>query len=429
LWTTLGVYAFVGAMWVTNTLHSNYFTRAVIDNESFKYFGVVNTISEAGHIDYNVLMHRISGSIFGFVVGVVGLFMLIRKYPIMIISAPLLVLGFFAIRGGLRFTIFAVPIMALADAYVVYYIANKVSNKQYFRYFIGVLMMMIFILPNYQHLKQYIVPTVFNHEEVQVLDKLKHIAKRDDYVLAWWDYGYPIRYYADVKTLVDGAKHSGDVNFLVSYALTHDLHLSRNMAILDVYQTQYNYTHHINDTNYLKDLMHKYGYKDVDSFLQHLGELKLPHIKSDVYYYLPFRMFDILPTITMFSEINLKNGKIKDHFFVLSRTLAQKDGVVTLQNGIKIDLNNNTVDLGSQIPIKNFAITFYDKDLKLHKLSQLINSDGLDVIYLKTYNQWLVIDDFYLKSAFIQLFVFENTQGLFTPVILTPWVKVFRVNK
>jgi len=64
----------------------------------------------------------------------------------------------------------------------------------------------------------YRVPSVFTKDEVKVLDRLKNIASREDYVVAWWDYGYPIRYYSDVKTLVDGARHSGNINFPVSFA-------------------------------------------------------------------------------------------------------------------------------------------------------------------------------------------------------------------
>ena len=71
----------------------------------------------------------------------------------------------------------------------------------------------------YKHIDSYRVPTVFNADEVKVLNKLKDIAQREDYVVSWWDYGYPLRYYADVKTLVDGGKHSGVVNFPVSYML------------------------------------------------------------------------------------------------------------------------------------------------------------------------------------------------------------------
>jgi len=45
--------------------------------------------------------------------------------------------------------------------------------------------------------------TVISHDEAMALDGLKKVAKRDDYVFSWWDYGYAIRYFADVETLGD----------------------------------------------------------------------------------------------------------------------------------------------------------------------------------------------------------------------------------
>ncbi len=77
------------------------------------------------------------------------------------------------------------------------------------------------LYPNYKHIQSYKVPTVFNKDEVKVLNDLQSKTDREDYVISWWDYGYPIRYYADVKTLGDGGKHSGSVNFPLSFMLTH----------------------------------------------------------------------------------------------------------------------------------------------------------------------------------------------------------------
>ena len=48
---------------------------------------------------------------------------------------------------------------------------------------------------------------------------------------------------------------------------------------------------------------------------------------------------------------------------------------------------------------------------------------------MKSYGKWLIMDDFYFNSAYIQLFVFENTGGLFEEVILNPLVKVYKVKK
>ena len=42
----------------------------------------------------------------------------------------MVILGFFAIQGGLRFTVFAVPFMALGVAYLIVFISNYISQKK-----------------------------------------------------------------------------------------------------------------------------------------------------------------------------------------------------------------------------------------------------------------------------------------------------------
>jgi len=429
----------IGLPWMLQTMNAGYFTRAITNTtEGFKYFSVVNTVSEASHIDFNVLVHRISGSWLGFIFGAIGYILLLIRYPIMMITLPMVVLGLFAIRGGLRFTIFAVPFFALGDAYIVYLI-GKLSKKLFIKdniakiskYLLSFILMIGFIYPNYKHMFEYLVPTVFNKNVVEVLDKLKHIASRDDYVLSWWDYGYPIRYYADVKTLIDGGKHVGSVNFPVSFALTRDLLASRNMAVLDVYQTEYNYKHNIDDSDYLKFMMKRYGFTDPNEFLSYLDmKIKLPKIKENIYYFLPIKMFNILPVVAEFSNIDLNTGEQTKHFYYTASNGIEHNNIIDLHHGIRLDLSRALVLIGNQaVPIKRFAVTEYTKDGKLHKNIQTLRKQGLNVVYMKSYNRWLILDDFYFNSAFIQLFVFENTGGLFEPVIITPFAKVYKVRK
>jgi len=436
LFIVIGLYlVIIGLPWIQNILKTGYFTRAITNtDEGLKYFSVVNTVSEASHISYNILAHRISGSWIGIILGIVGYILLSIRYPIILISLPMVVLGFFAIRGGLRFTIFAVPFMALGNAYVAYLfgkLSYKLLEKKVIFYLTSFSIMAMFIYPNYKHIHRYIMPTVFNNNSISVLNKLKFIAKRDDYVLSWWDYGYPIRYYADVKTLIDGAKHSGKVNFPVSFALTRDLVSSRNMAILDTYFTEYNYNHKIKSRDYLKDMMKKYNFKDPNDFLDYLStDIKLPKIKENIYYYLPLKMMNIFPTVAAFSDLNLLNGKRNNHIFIGTKPVKQGRNFVLLNNNMKLLLDRGTILIGNQeIPVHKMAITSYLKDGKLRKNIQTISNQGLNVIFLQSYNTILIVDDFYFNSAYIQLFVFENTGGLFEPVILNPMVKVYKVKK
>ena len=439
IWVILGIYVvLIGFPWINMVLHTGYFNRAKeIEIDDIHYFSVVNTVREAGHISYNTLVHRISGSWIGLIIGVIGYILLAIRYPVILISLPMVVLGFFAIRGGLRFTIFAVPFMALGDAYVVYlvgkalsrvFINDKVANIS--KYTISFILMGAIIYPNYKHIHVYIMPTVFNKNEVEVLNKLKHIAKRDDFVMTWWDYGYPIRYYADLKTFVDGGKHSGNVNFPVSFALTRPQLPSKNMAILDAYYTDLtDKTHQKFDI--VKFIMKRYHLKSIDDVEPFLyKKISLPKVKEDIYYYLPLRMFNIFPTVAIFSSLDLKTGKVINHFYAFANNFMKEGSLVKLDNGIILDLTRGSVILGNRaIPLKRIAIVGYARNGKLIKDIKNLRDKGLDAIYLASYHKWFVVDDFFYNSTFFQLFIFQNTQGLFKPVIITPYVKVYKLIK
>ena len=437
IWIILGIYiVLVGLPWLKEIVSSGYFNRKnEIEISDIHYFSVVNTVREASHIDWNVLVHRISGSWIGLIIGVIGYILLLIRYPIMIISIPMVVLGFFAIRGGLRFTIFAVPFMALGDAYIVYLVGKYLSRfnkkfKCFVKYTISFILMSAIIYPNYQQIKVYIVPSVFTKQEVEVLSKLKHIVKRNDFILTWWDYGYPIRYYADVKTFIDGGRHTGNVDFPVSFALTRPQLPSKNMAVLDAYYTDLtDKTHQKFDI--VKFIMKEYHLKSIDEVEPFLYQkIPLPKIKEKIYYYLPYRMFDIFPTVAIFSSLDLKTGKIIEHFYLSFTNFLEEDNLIKFNNGIMLDLSRGILIIGNKIiPIKKLAIIGYKNKQNIFKKIKIFRKEGLDVIYLVSYHRWFIVDDFYYNSTFFQLFIFQNTKGLFKPVIITPYVKVFKLIK
>ena len=437
IWIILGIYiVLIGLPWLKEIVSSGYFNRKnEIEISDIHYFSVVNTVREASHIDWNVLVHRISGSWIGLIIGVIGYILLLIRYPIMIISIPMVVLGFFAIRGGLRFTIFAVPFMALGDAYIVYLVGKYLSKfnkkfKCFVKYTISFILMSAIIYPNYQQIKVYIVPSVFTKQEVEVLSKLKHIVKRNDFILTWWDYGYPIRYYADAKTFIDGGRHTGNVDFPVSFALTRPQLPSKNMAVLDAYYTDLtDKTHQKFDI--VKFIMKKYHLKSIDAVEPFLYQkIPLPKIKENIYYYLPYRMFDIFPTVAIFSSLDLKTGKIIEHFYLSFTNFLEEDNLIKFNNGIMLDLSRGILIIGNKIiPIKKLAIIGYKNKQNIFKKIKIFRKEGLDAIYLASYHRWFIVDDFYYNSTFFQLFIFQNTKGLFKPVIITPYVKVFKLIK
>lgn len=415
---------------------SNYVFRVETSTSSelsLHFFNVVQTVREAGNIPFETFANRISGHPITFLLSTIGVFLMMIRFPVMTLAIPMLGLGFLAFEGGLRFTVYAAPVNALGMAFLLM-VMSKFFNQQLHRVMFLSLATVAVLYPNVKHIIDYKVPTVFAKQEVQVLDKLKSIATREDYVIAWWDYGYPIRYYADVKTLIDGGKHAGFTNYPVSYALTEEQKVSAIMARLEVEYVERAYKKGLGN-NTFQYIMEDYGFNDPNIFLEKMKkkDFKLPEKTRDVFYYLPLRMLDIYPTVRLFSNLNLLTGKqYASPFFYQTNYYKESGESINLGKNIIIDKRNNTIRLGNQeVPLNTLYVTAYERSGKLTIKKQLFNMTApISIVFMKSYNKFLVLDQQTLNSTYMQLFVFENyNSDIFEPVILDPLAKVYRLKK
>ncbi len=409
------------------------------------FFTVMQTVRESNGIDFGYFTQRISGHIIIFILSIFGFVWLTLKHRIMILSLPMLGLGFLAYTSGLRFTIYAVPVMALGMSYLICKIDEKMQDKNA-RFAFLLLSVFLILLPNILHIQAYRVPTVFNSQEVGMLDKLKTIASREDYVVSWWDYGYPLRYYADVKTLADGGKHSGAVNFAPSFILTHDEQKGANLARLEVEYTEklfalekHNKALKKDDKNYKKVpssllawMMKDYGFKNSNSFLQSLEEnIKLPRKTRDIYLYLPYRMASIFPTIAKFSYRDLMTGKEEiQPFFYKATDFKDLGSTIILGEGISLDKAQDLINIGKHsVPIKAFYTT-KNVNEKVLLNSRMIHENGLNVLYAASYGAFFVLDDRAFNSAYVQLFFLENyDKNLYELVLSNPYTKIYKLKR
>ena len=393
------------------------------------FFQVKQTVKEAGIIPFSTMANRISGSSIGVLSAVIGYILLVLKYRPFILALPLIGIGIFSLWGGLRFTVYAVPIAAMSSIYLFYVIGSYIKEIKK-RYLLIIVLTALMIYPNIIHIIGYRVPTVFTKSEVIILDKLKNIATPKDYTLTWWDYGYPIWYYSHTNTLIDGGKHNDD-NFIISKILnTPSQRQAANLARLAVETyVESDYKIVANEIFHNK----KSDQLNPNIFLDELelSDYKLPKKTRDIYIYLPNRMLNIFPTITLFSNLDLLTGR-KNKAPFLYRAIRFKDlgDKVDLRNGIVLNKKTGEISIGQQImKLNNFTVTYYDKKGKLQKKVQYIDRNApLSIIFMKNYNQFLVLDSKMYNSLFIQMFVLEQyDKSLFTPVILDPLAKVYKL--
>jgi len=412
----------------------SWYTTTGVEGGTLHFYDVAQTIREAGKIPFETFANRISGSIFSFIIAIAGYFLLCLKRKEFLLFLPLIGIGFFAYIGGLRFTVYAIPAMSIGAVYFIYFLVDRFTLKENTKYGLLLLATAVLLYPNINHIVRYKVSTVFNQEEVKVLNKLKDVSSPKDYTLTWWDYGYPIWYYSDTNTLIDGGKHHHD-NFIISQILTTDSQTqAANLARVSVEKYVKKHLEYTPVANYIFE-NNATTALDANSVLDEmeLSEYKLPKKTRDIYLYLPNRMLNIFPTVAVFSNLDLNTGeKRANPFFFVSRNFKQAGNKLLLGNGVSFLNNTGELELGRQkVKIKHFSVVEYDKRGKLHKQDQILDYNSrLNMIYMKNYNTILVLDDKMYNSTFIQLFVFENyDRELFEPVILNPLVKIYKFKR
>jgi len=407
---------------------SMYFNRGV-ESSGLHFYQVIQTVREAGQIPFETMANRISGSVLGLFAALAGYIVLVIRHKEFILALPLIGIGVFSLVGGLRFTVYAVPVAAISAIFLFHVIAMYIKDKKLYVMTLAILSSAM-IYPNITHIIDYKVPTVFMAKEVQILDELKTRSSSKDYVIAWWDYGYPIWYYADKNTLIDGGKHNND-NFIVSEILltTSPLEAARlsRLAVETYVDSDYKIVADTLFKNRQPDQV------DVGSYLENLryGDVQLPQKSRDIYLYLPMRMLEILPTIKIFSNIDLSTGKpVSNPFFYSTQRFQDSGSVLDLANGVALLKNEGKVQIGDQkVPLGQFIKVGYLPDGKLDVQKKIINpTSRLTIIYMESYHRFLVLDTEYLNSTYIQMYIFENyDKELFEPVILDPLVKIYKL--
>ena len=401
-----------------------------VEAEGLHFYQVIQTVREAGAIPFETMANRISGSQVGVILSLVGYLVLVMRHKPFLIALPMIGVGVLSLWAGLRFTVYAVPIAALSAIYLFFVIADMLTKDKRVKYaFVG-LATAAMLYPNITHIISYKVPTVLNKTEVDDLVKLDEMAGPEDYTLTWWDYGYPIWFYSNTNTLIDGGKHTHD-NYIVSKIMqTPSQELAANLSRL-VVETYV-------DSNYsmVADTIFKNNQEDqVDPnfLLSELeeGAYKLPKKTRDIYLYLPYRMLRIFPTVAVFGNLDLTTGKAERKIsFYPTNAVSNKEGMIAFSNGITFDAKRGEITLGQQkMKVRNFIVTQNTKQGKVQLQSQLYHTDGeYAIVYMKSYGTFVVMDRETFNSTYVQMFMLEKyDKNLFELVVSSPYSKIYKL--
>ncbi|EAJ2129892.1 general glycosylation pathway protein [Campylobacter upsaliensis] len=480
----------------------------------FAYFNVNLTIQEVESIDLSTFMQRISGSELVFLLSLFGFLWLLKKHKVMLLTLPMLLLGFLALRGGLRFTIYAVPIMALGFGFLSVQILSLIQKMRPLKetrklriFFYGIFPLFVLVLgayfyfsqsaiyesmgvefqknfvsffvedtllfsllilaiftplifellwrkkdirfvcsfyivgvllfslwANLSHIYNYRAHTVFSYNEASILDNLKANVSREDYIVAWWDYGYPIRYYSDVKTLADGGKHLGKDNFFPSFVLSQNPRAAANMARLSVEYTEKGFKTPYNDL--LEAMMKDYNFNNVNLFLAALSKedftLQTPKTR-DIYIYMPSRMAAIFGTVASFSYMSLETGELENPFvYSVAYYLGNEDGKLVLSNNMLLHSDFRSFDLNSKNYAINSLVEFTSVQQKYYSVVEIDKNAKYYLFHIKDANipnvQFILMDKAMYESAFVQMFFFgKYDESLYELIVDSKEAKVYKL--
>jgi len=401
---------------------------------SLKYYDVVQTVREAGRMDLNLFASRISGSLPIFVISLAGYAMFVLKERVFALTLPIFGLGLFAYLGGLRFTVYAVPFASLGLFWLIFWGLRK--TNEHIRTSVATIAFLIASLPNIYHIYDYQVPTVFNKSVAEELTKLGKAASREDYVFAWWDYGYPIRYYSNVKNHSDGGKHDGSTNFIESFILSAT---NQRAAANMMRESVEGYEELIKkgeegQKSTLEYLLskNKIEPKNYQNFLTLLESesFKGAAKSRDIYLFLPYEMFEILPTVRLFSDVDLLTGHQKNEpYFGMFTEFQESEESINFGEAV-FDKKTKTIKIGqNNLPIKTLSVSYYDANGSLvSKTDKLNESAEFHLIAMPSYHAYILADDSYFNSLFVQLFIFENyDKKLFEKVSGSYEAKIFKL--
>ena len=447
-----------------------YIQTGVAQSSGLKFFQVHQTISEAEQIPFTIFADRISGSVIGFFIAMLGYLVLVWRKKEFLLFLPLIAIGFFAYKGGLRFTVYAIPALSIGAIYLFWELAKFIDRKdKRVQYGVVLLAAIAFLYPNIKHIFDYnkrIMP-VFSNVEVQDLDKLKKLASNKDYTLSWWDYGYPIWYYSGTNTLIDGGKHQND-NYIVSKILQSDspelmANLSR-VAIenyVEAVASYKNYIKHNKDEKFIpkkfklfngKTPYHAVGNgngavvetlfeggakesRDPQELLRKLSSTDYPIGKKtrDIYIYMPNKMMNIFSTVMLFGNLDLKTGEpLREALYYAGYIRKSVNSKLFLTNGLVFDQQKGLIYFGRKaLKVKNFITTQNLRDGSIKVMPKIYHRDGqIAVVYLKTFRKLLVMDLETFASNYVQMGILGNyDKSLFELVVKSPYSRIYRVKR
>ena len=405
----------------------------------WSFYQVTGTIVEARQIDLFSLSREVSGYIYLFWLGLLGSILALVRFPVLAAGGVFFSIGLFSLEGGIRFSMYIVPILAFGSAYLALLISRYihqlpyVNRVRYLNYAIALVFIAITLYPGYRLASNYSPRTVAQLSQVQMLKNLNQKTDSTDYIISWWDYGYVMSFYSDMRNIINGAKHQND-NYIVSRALSSS---SQRLAANLVRESVEIYEENGRGQTAINALLgsRREGFNPND-FVNSMSSpgyvLQRPKTR-EIYWYLPYQMIPIYGVVRYFSDLDLNTGKIRRAPLIATRNyrVDQENQRILLPNGVVGDIKKGVlIEKGNVIgQINSIYVHSIDNTGQSHIQTTNVNSLGTYYMILSGYYGIVyVLGAEAFRSNFIQMFFFNNyDRELFELVDRNPLATIYRM--
>ncbi|PIE20080.1 MAG: hypothetical protein CSA66_01525 [Proteobacteria bacterium] len=407
---------------------------------------VGGSIREMQVLPFRMTAERIAGAVGVFVAAIVGCVLAGLRYRPLLLAAPLVALGLFSQWGGLRFTIYAVPVAMLGAAYIAFFAGHRLSrllpaSREVASYVIAFALVAAMVVPQVDRALARPPATAVRTGEAEAMSLIREHIKPGDYTLAWWDFGYPLWFFGHSATLIDGGKHGAD-NFIISQLFfTDSQREAANLARLAVETYAERRSPNLPVIDHLFHQARLAGQTPRDLMARIASEdYQPPAATRDIYLYIPHKMLNILIPVERFSadarrDTSAHAGKPRRAFAHVAPRYKKAKGsnIVDLGRGYRFDKETALVRAkrGPDVKIRTLAVVQTTKDGAVVGRKRVVHEDGrLDLVNMRSYGSALLVDHQIFNSVLFQLYIFEDIdERYFEKVIQHPYGKVFRVKR
>ena len=405
------------------------------------FLRVGGLVREMVRLPFPELAARFAGSAAGVALAITGYALACVRYRPLLLLLPLVALGVFSQWGGLRFTIYAVPVAALGLAYLMARGATLagalVTRAPRGQLALGAVLTVALAAPVLASQVDDALArpayTVVNSGEADLMTQFGQVAAPNSYAIAWWDFGYPLYYFAHVGALIDGGKHGHDNLVASQVMLTGSQLQAANLSRVAIEGFVAGRSPHRPVIDTLLAEADAAG-QTQRAWLASLAEPDYapPAKTREVYLYLPHKMLSLLGAVEQFSrDARRGDGPTRDPVFVYTPAKEQGGKLILQRGGFTIDLEAMTMQdrAGKPMSVRSFDLVDRGPDGEPRVRTQPAQADGrYRVIFMRAYGAVVLCDLELYDSVLVQLYVLGHyDRALFEPVLRTPYGAVFRV--